>query len=205
MPTQPDPGSAEMFESIYVRAGDDLDAIPWARLAPSPALLAWLEDLATRAGASALVVGCGLGDDAEELSRRGLATTAFDVSPTAIERCRERFPDTAVEYLVADVFELPHSWTRAYDVIVEIRTLQSLPPGTRQEAARSIGETLAPGGQMLVVAYIRPDGRRVGGPPWPVTEAELATFEHAGLRRERFDDEPLGADGDRTATIVYTR
>ena len=65
MPTPPDPGSAEMFESIYVRAGEDLDAIPWARLAPSPALVAWLEGLAIPSGASALLVGFGLGDYAE--------------------------------------------------------------------------------------------------------------------------------------------
>ena len=205
MPTPPDPGSAEMFESIYVRAGEDLDAIPWARLAPSPALVAWLEGLAIPSGASALVVGCGLGDDAEELSRRGLETTGFDVSPTAIARCRERFPDTAVEYVVADVFELPGGWSRAYDLIVEIRTLQSLPPGTRQDAARSIGETLAPGGRILVVAYARHDVRAVDGPPWPVTEAELAGFEQAGLSQEQFDDEALNADGDRTFTIVYVR
>jgi SAM-dependent methyltransferase len=205
MATPPDPGSAEMFESIYVRAGDDLDAIPWARLAPSPVLVAWLEDTTIRPGASALVVGCGLGDDAEALSSRGLSTTGFDVSPTAIARCRERFPATAVQYLVADVFELPGAWSRAFELIVEIRTLQSLPPGTRQDAARSIGETLAPGGRMLVVAYGRRDRRAVNGPPWPVTEDELAAFEAVGLTRARSDDEPLNGDGDRTFTIVYTR
>lgn len=88
------------FEEIYARAGDDLTSVPWARFAPHPLLVMWLDSAgspglpASRsfAGCEALVVGCGLGDDAEELARRGYAVTAFDVSPTAITRCRERFP-----------------------------------------------------------------------------------------------------------------
>ena len=31
------------FEEIYVQAGRDFTAIPWAALAPHPALVAWLE------------------------------------------------------------------------------------------------------------------------------------------------------------------
>ena len=31
------------FEEIYVQAGRDFTAIPWAALAPHPALVAWLD------------------------------------------------------------------------------------------------------------------------------------------------------------------
>jgi len=65
-------------EEIYARAGDDLSSVPWARLAPHPLLMLWLDspdwpgDCPARHadGGEALVIGCGLGDEAEELARR---------------------------------------------------------------------------------------------------------------------------------------
>src|SRR5579875_2841787 len=39
-----DPGAAlPTFEEIYSAAGDDLESVPWARLAPHPLLLMWLD------------------------------------------------------------------------------------------------------------------------------------------------------------------
>ena len=42
----------EPFESIYARAGSDLDSIAWADLAPNPALLSWLGSQPGGEGAS---------------------------------------------------------------------------------------------------------------------------------------------------------
>ena len=72
------------FENIYAQAGDDLSEIPWATLRPMPELVTWLDRQAPAAGQTALVVACGLGDDAEEVSRRGFRVTAFDLVPAAI-------------------------------------------------------------------------------------------------------------------------
>ena len=77
------------------------------------------------------MVGCGLGDDAEELARRGYDAAAFDVIEKAIAWCRRRFPDSAVDYRVADVFALPEEWQRAFDLVVEIQTIESLPIADR--------------------------------------------------------------------------
>jgi hypothetical protein len=44
-----------------------------ASLAAHPALVSWLDRQPSAGGATALVVGCGVGDDAEELVRRGIA------------------------------------------------------------------------------------------------------------------------------------
>ncbi|MCC5670705.1 class I SAM-dependent methyltransferase [Nostoc sp. CHAB 5784] len=41
-------------------------------------------------GQKALVIGCGLGDDAEAIASLGFEVTAFDISPTAIAWCQER-------------------------------------------------------------------------------------------------------------------
>ena len=194
------------FEEIYAEAGDDLDAIPWASLAANPSLVAWLDSGAARppgAGDRALVVGCGLGDDAEELARRGWRTTGFDISSTAIARCRERFPGSAVDYEVADLFELPRTWDAAFGLVVEIRTLQSLPLALRAAAVDAIAATVAPAGQLFVRCYGRRPGQRVEQRPWPVSRDELAGFTRNGLRVSSFEE------GDERSepmfTVVYER
>jgi 2-polyprenyl-3-methyl-5-hydroxy-6-metoxy-1,4-benzoquinol methylase len=73
------------------------------------------------------VVGCALGADAEHVAGLGYATTAFDVAPTAVRLARERYPASPVHYVVADLLDPPEEWTRAFDLVVEIITAQSLP------------------------------------------------------------------------------
>jgi SAM-dependent methyltransferase len=185
-------GYQPMYEGFYRRAGQNLAGIPWAAMAPDPSLVGWLDGRKRpAAGARALVVGCGLGDDAEYVARRGFLTTAFDFSPTAIERCRERFPSSAVDFQVADLFRLPTAWASAFDLVVEVRTLQSIPVDLRAAAVIAIGAKLAPGGLLFVHSFGAPDGERFDGPPWPVTATELALLAEAGVERVQYTEEPV--------------
>jgi len=200
---RPEPEPA--FEDIYARAGDNLGAIPWASLAPHPALLAWLDGQPDGGERDALVVGCGLGDDAEAVSRHGYRVTAFDIAPTAIARCRERFPHSQVEYRVADLFALPGAWRARFDLIVEVRTLQSLAPRQRADAVAAIAATVAPGGVVWVRCLAQDAAEPATTRPWPVTRDELRAFEHAGLRELAFREEPPTAGRGRSFTVVYRR
>jgi SAM-dependent methyltransferase len=173
--------TAEFFESLYACAGDDLSQIPWARLSPRPVLVDWLDAEPPAAGTLALVVACGLGDDAEELARRRCVVDAFDVSPTAIDMARHRFPDSSVKYLVADLFELPSSWRERFELIVEVQTIQSLPPSEHRAAVAAISTCLAPGGRMFVRTAVRGEDERALSRPWPLTLSELRWFEDEGL------------------------
>lgn len=195
------------FETIYARAGDDLAGIPWASLRPMPALVAWLDRQAPPAGQTALVVACGLGDDAEELSRRGYRVTAFDLVPAAIAHCRARFPDSAVDYQVADVFALPVRWQRAFDLVVEIRTLQSLPVPERARAAASMAGPVAPGGRLFLHGLARRDDEPPGHRPWPVSPRDLSAFTGAGLTETEMTVQPAapGQDHKHVFDAVYTR
>ena len=194
-----------LFEDIYQSAGEDLASIPWATLAPNPALEEWLNTQPAPNDTPAMVVACGLGDDAEELARRGYRVTAFDVSPTAIELCRSRFPASTVEYLVADLLDLPGSWTESFDVVVEIRTLQSLPPDLRGEAARAIAQTVASGGWLFVQTAKRDPDEPLTSRPWPLTRHELDTFIEAGLIERQLREQPAGTGRFATFTAVYQR
>lgn len=201
----PDTDQLPTFEEIYVRAGDDFGAIPWAALTPNPALVTWLDHQPSPAGDRALIIGCGLGDDAEEADRRGYQVTGFDLSPTAIQHCRERFPGSAVDYQVADLFQLPSAWAGTFGLVVEIRTLQSLPPPQRAAAAAAIAATVRPGGRVFVRCLARDDDEPPVSRPWPVSRRELRGFTEAGLRETEFADQPARPPHGRFFTAVYTR
>jgi 2-polyprenyl-3-methyl-5-hydroxy-6-metoxy-1,4-benzoquinol methylase len=195
------------FETIYAQAGDDLTGIPWASLRPMPALVGWLDRQPEASGLTALVVACGLGDDAEEVSRRGYRVTAFDLVPAAIAHCRARFPGSAVDYQVADVFALPDRWHRAFDLVVEIRTLQSLPVPERPAAAARLASMVAPGGRVFVHGLARRDDEPPGRRPWPISPQDLTAFISAGLTETEVKVRPAspGQDQKRIFDAVYTR
>jgi len=96
------------FEALYQEAERGDAAIPWADMEPNPRLVEfWKTHPLETAGKRALVIGSGLGDDSEQLAAWGFKTTGFDISKTAIEKTKERYPKTQVEYVVADLFHPP--------------------------------------------------------------------------------------------------
>jgi SAM-dependent methyltransferase len=182
-----DADPAAIFHQMYRAAAGGGPGLPWDRDGPHPLLEPWAGDL-DGAGRRALVVGSGLGTDAEFIAGRGFAVAGFDVSPTAIEMARARFPQSAVDYRVANLFELPGEWTRAFDLVVEIYTVQSMPIALHEPAAASIARTVAAGGTLLVIATGRRDPAVVpDGPPWPLTRTEVEAFAADGLEAERIE------------------
>lgn len=201
-----DEASGEVgFEEMYRSAGVDLGAIPWVAQTAHPALLEWLDRQPQIAGMATLVVGCGVGDDAEELARRGAVVTAFDVSPTAISWCFDRFPSSSVDYVVADLFHAPSGWSRAFGLVIEIRTLQSLPPALRGQAVAAIAETVAPGGRLFVRCAGREESEPLGQRPWPVSRRELGWFSDAGLQEVDFEESVVDHGRSRVFTASYHR
>jgi SAM-dependent methyltransferase len=176
------------FEQLYLESERDGFAISWVDLGPNPYLVAWLDRRPRPVRGRALVVGCGYGDDAELLAGAGMAVVAFDVAPSAVARCRRRFPGSSVEYAVADALQPPAEWSGAFDFIFEAYTIQVLQGQARRECAGSIGRMVAPGGRLLVVARGRGEEDPVGSMPWPLTRAELDSFVVPGLELDSLDE-----------------
>ncbi|MHC5822229.1 MAG: class I SAM-dependent methyltransferase, partial [Nostoc sp.] len=170
------------FEILYAKAKGDTAQIPWAKLAPHPYLQDWLTNHEPFAfGQKALVIGCGLGDDAEALVNLGFEVTAFDISPTAIAWCQQRFPGSTVNYVVADLLAIPSQWYQAFDFVFECRNIQALPLNVRSWVISSVTSVLAPSGTLLMITRVRDTEAEPDGPPWPLSNSELAQFKNLGL------------------------
>jgi SAM-dependent methyltransferase len=174
------------FETLYAAAEQGTVTVPWADYAPSPRVVSALTGVPGRG--RALVVGCGLGDDAEYVASLGFATTAFDISATAVACAQRRFPQSVVRYMTADLLSPPPAWAGAFDLVVEAFTLQVLTGSARRTAFARTATLVAPGGRLLVIARAREAHDDPGSMPWPLTRAELTSFRGYGLREDSIVD-----------------
>jgi SAM-dependent methyltransferase len=174
------------YDELWSAAGRGEVPLPWDHTDPHPVLAEWLSRWqADRPGGRAVVVGCGLGADSEHLARHGWETTAFDISPAAVAAVRQRYPDSPVDYREGNLLDLAGSsadLVGAFDLVVEIYTLQALHPSLRTAAVAGVRGLLAPGGTALVVQVVRRDEEPLSDePPWTLSRAEMEAVAGDGV------------------------
>src|SRR5258708_17215359 len=125
--------------------------MPWARPAANPHLVQWARARLVRGtGRTALVVGCGFGDDAEFVASLGFNVVAFDISRTAIGGARSRFPGSSVDYTPGDLLNPPASWRGAFHLVLEIYTLHPPPRHALTTPLVMLPRLVAPSGTTLI-------------------------------------------------------
>jgi SAM-dependent methyltransferase len=175
------------FEELYKEAAGNHEHISWADLEPNRFLVEWAEKTGLKGnGRKALVVGCGLGDDARYLYDLGFEVTAFDISPTAIEWAKKLHADTNIQFESADLFEPNTAWRNAFEFVLEVYTIQPLPLEMRPRVIDAIAAFVAPHGELVVVARGREDDDQSEQLPWPVSRRDLSRFENSGLVQQQF-------------------
>jgi pimeloyl-ACP methyl ester carboxylesterase/SAM-dependent methyltransferase len=177
------------FERLYAGAVAGETPMPWDSDA-RPELVDWVR---TRrpdgAGRRAVVVGCGLGANAELVAGLGFDTVAFDIAATAVQQARQRNQPSTVDYRVADLLAPPADWIGAFDLVVEVYTVQALPDPPRAQAIANVSRLVAPGGTLVVVAAATSGAPAAveSGPPWPLIRAEIDAFAAGGLAEFRVE------------------
>jgi SAM-dependent methyltransferase len=175
------------FEPLYAAAAAGEAEIPWDRDEPGGVLVEWSRGLDGR-GRRAVVVGSAGGADAEYVAGLGFETVGFDIAPAAVELARSRHPGSRVDYVTADLLDLPSEWLGAFDLVVESINVQALPDTLRTRAIANVARLVAPGGTLFVTEAVRADGDPPAeGPPWPLTRAEIESFGGGGLEPVRID------------------
>lgn len=156
------------FDAVYRQTP------PWDIGGPQPALEALLDALPP--SGPALDVGCGSGDHAIALARRGLGVVGVDIVQEAIAQARAKAaalpPDLAsrLEFLVADALR-PALLGRQFGAVVDSGFMHLFEPEVADRFAAELAVSLRPGGRYYLLAFaVQFDIPNV---PRAVTEAEL--------------------------------
>ncbi|MEO7539886.1 MAG: class I SAM-dependent methyltransferase [Pyrinomonadaceae bacterium] len=195
------------FEALYKESAGDNEHIPWADLEPNRYFKAWAEEHDLKGGGrTALVVGCGLGDDARYLHDLGFTVTGFDISPTAIEWAKRLHADTDIVFEIADLFKPSEEWIGAFDFVLEVYTIQPLPLAMRSAVVDAIAAFVGDGGQLVVVTRGREDDEEPPEMPWAMSRRDLSRFADNGLRESGFAVMSADTEDEPARFVVeYTR
>jgi SAM-dependent methyltransferase len=139
-----------------------------------------------------LDVGCGTGELALFLARRGNEVLGIDLSPVAIRRAREkaRWRRVSAEFLVWDALDLPALGRAGFScrTVVDSAMFHVLGDAERDRFVAGLGSVVRSGGLYCVLGDGRSDDRTLYG----ITPAELrARFETAGGWRVAFAHETM--------------
>ena len=118
-------------------------------------------------GCAVLEIGCGTGELAEMLVRRGCSVEGFDVSRGMVERARARIEEAGLEGRFAvrrrGVDGMDGLPDRSRDAVVSTLVFSELSDDERRYALRHAARILRPGGRLVVAAEVVPRtlGRRL--------------------------------------------
>ena len=160
-------GTPEFFEHIR----------PWM----NPYKFRWImrridAESAQLKGKSLLEVGCGMGYDSLEFIRRGVRVTAVDLSPRAVEFCKQHFQVVgadAQEVRVENALALSFP-DESFDAVWSNGVLHA--SGDTQKAIDEVFRVLKPGGRAIISHFYRK-------PSW------MYLLKHAGRANIEYDDE----------------
>jgi len=191
----------DWFEELYSGAEGDDGWIPWDDGRPNRTFSTW-QGLADLVPGKALVVGCGLGDDAALLARMGWNVVAFDLSSAAVDWARDRheaavaeFPGS-VEWITGDLTSPDPTWAGSFDFVLEVHILQAIPPEPRELGAIILPDFLGTEGHLLCVGRLKTKLSDMDGPPWPLEESWIRgigrEMELVDFHTERYPDDEQG-------------
>ena len=197
----------DWFETLYSGSNMAGSGIPWANMAPHPIFEKWMNQCsALKSEKSALVVGCGLGDDAIFLEDKGYQVTAFDVSESAIEFCKKRFLKSKVKFIQADLLEGVSEWFQKFDFVLEIFTIQALPPKYEKTLIKNIADFVAEDGTLVLITEVQSQKRSFeNGPPWLLNDDYIKSFEDCGLKQISHSTSNEAEMGEEIHLSVFRR
>lgn len=175
-------------------------------------------------GARAIDLGCGGGQAAMRLARRGFLTTGVDFSPTAIRMARENAAERGLRLAlrVADCLDLSGFETASFDLAVDNHTLHCILGDDRARFLAEAVRILKPGGTLFcetMTAEGKPDLARMNVDPltrvdahrtryWVkrselVEELSEAGFVVRDIRARRQPDDPYPGDTLAVVAIAH--
>lgn len=133
-----------------------LEFTPWERYGPVAeaslgAFLDRVEAGRSRPLGRAIDLGCGRGQYAPELARRGWETVGIDYVPAAIEAAQAKGDD--VTYVVGDVTDLPSAGLGSFDLFLDIGCFQGFDADQRAAQGSGVTALANPGATLLTLQF----------------------------------------------------
>jgi SAM-dependent methyltransferase len=162
------------FEEAFYQAQPAFDFIPWDIGEAQPALVA-LEQ-GGRLRSEILDAGCGLGDNAIFLAKRGYRVTGFDSAETALARARERAlaRGLEVEFVRADATQL-EGFEQRFSTVVDSALYHCLSDQERTAYAVALHRVTLPGAQLHLLCCADTDSEGYQMPFLQVSQHDLRT------------------------------
>jgi SAM-dependent methyltransferase len=146
---------------------------PWDIGAPQPEIVRLAE--AGVISGEIIDVGCGTGENALYLARRGLTVVGIDGAPTAIELARAKAePGVSATFVVGDALALDRL-ERTFDVAIDCGLFHTFSDLQRGRFVTSLRQVVRPSGRYVMLCFSERQPGDAG--PRRVTQAEIrATF-----------------------------
>ena len=155
---------------------------PWDKGIGTPVLAELLSKVPQyfKPGQKALVPGCGLGHDVAMLRESGIAAIGLDISETALQMARKKYPELGDAWLADDLFKMDYTDSQ-YSLVWEHTCYCAIPIEMRSKYAESVCRLLEPGGYFIGVFFIDTGQPPNVGPPFSTTRAESVSYTHLTL------------------------
>lgn len=147
----------------------------WELNAADPDLVGVLDARAVRGPGRAIDIGCGTGDNAIELARRGFETV--DVSERALSRAREKATAAGVHVDFRNVNIVHADDVGSFDLAVDRGLFMSLPGERNRKAyAAALERLVALGGHSYQFQWVLPDRPRAPSTAWFMAKTKTSVL-----------------------------
>jgi ubiquinone/menaquinone biosynthesis C-methylase UbiE len=165
------------FNAVYTGGdllpGASIKGVPWDIGEPQPDVVAMEDD--GRFGGAVLDIGCGPGDNAVFLARRGHDVTALDAASAAVDQARERAKGLDIEFGVADATRLDGYGAR-FDSVLDSALFHTLDADDRRRYVTALHRATRPGARLSMLCFADVPG----GMPAPLSVSETEVRETLG-------------------------
>ena len=137
--------------------------LPWQIDRPQPEVLRLIEE--EKFESPVLDLGCGAGDNALELARRGYRVLGIDLVPEALRRARDKVEKAGLvqppEFLLGDALRLEESGVEV-ETVLDCALFHTFEDEERPAYVRSLEAVLSSGGRLHILSFSELETREPG-------------------------------------------
>ena len=182
--------------------------LPWQIDRPQPEVLKMIEE--GKFESPVLDIGCGAGDNAIELARRGYRVLGMDLVPEALRMARQKAEKAGLaqppEFILGDATRLAESGVEA-ETILDCALFHIFEDEERPAYVRGLETVLSPGGRLHILSFSELETREPG-PRRLTLESIVEAFGHGWeleeAVRSRYWDRTR-ADGAHAWRVTFRR